>query len=432
MALEYQIDAKSGAKIKVIGVGGGGGNAVNNMVASSLLGVTFITANPDMPDLGRSRAEHKIQIGTKLTMGLGAGANPRIGYESAVESIDQITACLNDTDMVFITAGMGGGTGTGAAPVIAQAAREMGILTVGVVTKPFFFEGKKRMGSAEAGIEELRKHVDCIITIPNDRLVQLAPKKAGFIEMLKKADEVLYYAVKGISDLMLVAGLINLDFADVRTVMNESGLAMMGTGIASGESRAREAALKAITSPLLEGVSIDGARQVLLNITSGPDLGIDEVAEAASIVQEAAHDDVNVIFGAVFDSDIGEEMRITVIATGIDGGNAGLTIPKPANVSTLRGAPLVPAPVPAPAPGLRAPMGLNMADETLHRTINRQPAAQAGNYTLPAYLRKNPAPAQPGPRTVGHSPGSHNPGQDDFIFEEGEYDTPSFLRKQAN
>ena len=429
MALEFEIEAKESAKIKVIGVGGGGGNAVNNMISSGLQGVTFISANTDVQALGRSLAEHKIQIGSKLTKGLGAGANPRIGCEAALESMEQIRTCLQDSDMVFVTAGMGGGTGTGAAPVIAQAAKELGILTVGVVTKPFFFEGKKRLESAEAGIEEFRKNVDSLITIPNDRLLQLAPKKATFIEMLKKADEVLYYAVKGISDLILVPGLINLDFADVRTVMSESGLAMMGTGIATGESRAREAALKAITSPLLEGVSIDGARQVLMNITCGPDLGIDEVSEAASIVSEAAHDEVHVIFGTVCDDAVGEEMRITVIATGIDSGNA---IPvggggKGTVVTSLRGA-TGPGSGPKnaqPAPP-RTPEGLTTVDETLQRAVTRQPA-QPGNLTVPAYLRK-PAPAgAPAQRPSGHSP-----GEDDFIFDEDDFETPSFIRKQAN
>ena len=268
------IDIENAAKIKVIGVGGGGGNAVQNMIASALKGVTFIAANTDVQALGRSSAEIKIQLGDKLTKGLGAGANPQIGRDAALESISAIKDCIGEADMVFVTAGMGGGTGTGAAPVIAQAAREAGALTVGVVTKPFFFEGRKRLEAAEQGIQEFRQSVDSLITIPNDRLLSLAPKKATFVEMLKKADEVLFFAVKGISDLIKVPGLINLDFADVKAVMGESGLAMMGAGIARGESRAREAAMKAITSPLLEDVSIDGARGVLMNITCGPDCKI--------------------------------------------------------------------------------------------------------------------------------------------------------------
>ncbi|MCL1939088.1 MAG: cell division protein FtsZ [Desulfovibrionaceae bacterium] len=425
--MDFEIDGKETAKIKVVGVGGGGGNAVNNMISSSLRGVHFISANTDVQALGRSLAEHKVQIGAKLTKGLGAGANPRIGCDAALESMDQIKACIAEADMVFVTAGMGGGTGTGAAPVIAQAAKELGILTVGVVTKPFFFEGKKRLESAEAGIEEFRRHVDSLITIPNDRLLQLAPKKATFIEMLKKADEVLYYAVKGISDLILVTGLINLDFADVRTVMSESGLAMMGTGIATGESRAREAALKAITSPLLEGVSIDGARQVLMNITCGPDLGIDEVSEAASIVSEAAHEDVHVIFGTVCDESVGDEMRITVIATGIDSGGSGVAAPaKTATVTSLRGASAAGTSAAPPTP--RSPQGLNTVDESLQRAVGGRQPSQPGNFNVPAYLRKpSPAAPAPAPRTNGH-----NPGEDDFIFDEDDFETPSFIRKQAN
>ena len=433
MALDFELDTTENARIKVVGVGGGGGNAVNNMITSSLNGVTFISANTDVQSLGSSRAEMKIQLGAKLTKGLGAGANPRIGCEAALESMDQIKAAIGNADMVFVTAGMGGGTGTGAAPVIAQAAKELDILTVGVVTKPFFFEGKKRLESAEAGIEEFRQHVDSLITIPNDRLLQLAPKKATFIEMLKKADEVLYYAVKGICDLILVTGLINLDFADVKTVMSGSGLAMMGTGIASGESRAREAALKAITSPLLEGVSIDGARQVLMNITSGPDLGIDEVSEAAGLVAEAAHEEVNVIFGTVCDESVGDEMRITVIATGIDSGMSG-SVPsgKGATVTSLHGTdhggsgPGGSGPGGSgPNPGTRQPQGINTVDEGLQRAVARN--NQPGNFNVPAYLRKASPAQAPAPRTAMHAP-----GEDDFIFDEDDFETPSFIRKQAN
>ncbi|MFW5722842.1 MAG: cell division protein FtsZ, partial [Desulfohalobiaceae bacterium] len=276
-----EIEREGNARIKVVGVGGGGGNAVNNMISSALKGVTFIAANTDVQALKHSKAGYKIQLGEKLTKGLGAGANPEVGGEAAKESVALIKETLGECDMVFVTAGMGGGTGTGAAPVIAEAAKEIGALTVAVVTKPFYFEGKRRLDQAEEGIDSLREVVDSIITIPNDRLLSLASKKATFLEMLKKADEVLYYAVKGISDLIMVPGLINLDFADVKAVMSEMGLAMMGTGIAAGEGRAKEAAMKAITSPLLEDVSIDGAKGVLMNITSGPDLTIDEVSEAA-------------------------------------------------------------------------------------------------------------------------------------------------------
>lgn len=411
------IEADISAKIKVVGVGGGGGNAVNNMVASKLQGVTFISANTDMQALGRSLAEHKIQLGNKLTKGLGAGANPRMGCEAALESIDQIKACLQEADMVFVTAGMGGGTGTGAAPVIAQAAKEMGALTVGVVTKPFFFEGKQRRESAETGIEELRQYVDSIITIPNDRLLQLAPKKGTFIEMLKKADEVLYYAVKGISDLIMVPGLINLDFADVRAVMGESGMAMMGTGFATGEGRAREAALKAITSPLLEGVSIDGARAVLMNITCSSELTIDEVSEAAGIVQEAAHDDVHVFFGTVCDDSVGDEMRITVIATGIEGSTITQPAGKTATVTPMRSS--------SPAKQAAAPAPAAPTAEPVLQQAYRTPANS--NLNVPAYVRRSGVePAAPAWR------GNHNPGEDDFIFDEDDFETPSFIRKQAN
>ena len=422
MSLEYfEFNQEISAKIKVVGVGGGGGNAVDNMITAGLKGVTFISANTDVQALGRSQAEYKIQLGAKLTKGLGAGANPRMGCEAAHESIEQIRSSLGEADMVFVTAGMGGGTGTGAAPVIAQIAKEMGALTVGVVTKPFFFEGKKLLEAAEAGINEFRQHVDSLITIPNDRLLQLAPKKATFIEMLKKADEVLYYAVKGISDLIMIPGLINLDFADVRAVMSESGLAMMGTGIASGESRAREAAMKAITSPLLEGVSIDGARHVLMNVTCGPDLTIDEVSEAASIVQEAAHDDVHVFFGTVTDESAGDEMRITVVATGIESNFVTATEgTKAASVAPLRKPGAAPAPAAAPISSLGGLEKAIAPQAPLGATIG-------GNLNVPAYIRKNSAQA---PAPVRGS--SYAPGEDDFVFGEDDFETPSFIRKQAN
>ncbi len=419
---EFGSDVK--AKITVVGVGGGGGNAINNMINSGLEGVTFITANTDAQALCDSKADIRIQIGQKLTKGLGAGANPRIGSEAALESLDNIKEALADSDMIFVTAGMGGGTGTGAAPIIAKAAKDLGILTVGVVTKPFFFEGKKRMESAEAGIAEFRQHVDSLITIPNDRLLQLAPKKATFVEMLKKADDVLYYAVKGISDLMLVRGIINLDFADVRTVMAESGLAMMGTGMASGESRAKEAAMKAITSPLLEGVSIDGARQVLVNITCGEDLTIDEVSEAVSTVQEAAHSEVNVIFGAVCDNIAEGELRITVIATGIDQNMPQMGSPAKTSVVTpMRHA----NNSPQAHQTQQSHQGLHTVDKTLQQAVGRSGAEQS-NYAVPAYLRKQaPVVATPA-RSMGHAP-----GEDDFIFgEDDDFETPSFIRKQAN
>ena len=304
------------ARIKVIGIGGGGGNAVNTMIGANLSGVDFMVANTDAQSLDRSQAPVRLQLGGMVTKGLGAGANPEIGRRAALEDQDKIKEYLAGSDMIFITAGMGGGTGTGGAPVVARAAREVGALTVGVVTKPFVFEGRKRMHQAEEGIEELKKSVDTLIVIPNQRLLSIAAKSTTMLEAFHKADDVLLQAVRGISDLIITPGLINLDFADVRTVMAEMGLALMGAACACGENRAVEAAQRAISSPLLEDISIQGARGVLINITGGPDLCLHEVNEAASMIQEEAHEEANIIFGAVIDETIEDEIRITVIATG--------------------------------------------------------------------------------------------------------------------
>ena len=316
MMFEF-VESNNGAKIKVIGIGGGGGNAINNMINANLRGVDFIAANTDAQALEISKATTKLQLGVNITKGLGAGANPEIGRSAALEDADKLRQALEGCDMVFVTAGLGGGTGTGGAPIVAQLAKEMGALTVAVVTKPFNFEGRQRMRAADSGIKELRDVVDTIITIPNNRLLSLAAKKATFLEMLKKADDILLYAVKGISDLITIPGLINLDFADVKTIMSEMGMALMGTGMASGEDRATEAAQKAISSPLLEDVSISGAKGVLMNISSGLDLTIDEVQEASSLIQKEAHEDANIIWGTVLDQGAGDELRVTVIATGI-------------------------------------------------------------------------------------------------------------------
>ncbi len=305
------------ANIKVIGIGGGGNNAVNRMIDAGLKGVEFISINTDRQVLFTSKAEHKLQVGEKLTRGLGAGANPEIGKKAAEESREDIAQLLQGADMVFITAGMGGGTGTGAAPIIAEIAKELGILTVGVVTKPFTFEGKRRMVYAEQGIEELKGRVDTLVTIPNDRLLQVIEKKTTMLEAFRIADDVLKQGVQGISDLIAVPGLVNLDFADVKTIMLEQGLAHMGIGRASGENRAAEAAKQAIHSPLLE-TSILGAKGVLLNITGGTNLGLFEVNEAAELVVEAADQDANIIFGSVIDEELKDEISITVIATGFE------------------------------------------------------------------------------------------------------------------
>ena len=316
--IEFAATTKPGTRIKVVGVGGGGGNAVNTMIAAGLSGVEFLAANTDAQALGVNMAPMKIQLGEQLTAGLGAGANPDIGRQAALEDSERVRDHLVGAHMVFITAGMGGGTGTGGAPVIARLAREAGALTVGVVTKPFQFEGKKRMSQADDGIRELKEAVDTLIVIPNQRLLSIASRNSSLLDSFRKADDILLYAVRGISDLITVHGLINLDFADVRTIMADMGMAMMGASSATGENRAVEAAQKAVSSPLLEDVSINGARGVLINITGGPDLSLHEVNEAATLVQEQAHDEANIIFGAVIDEQLSGEIRITVIATGFD------------------------------------------------------------------------------------------------------------------
>ncbi|HFL3511029.1 TPA: cell division protein FtsZ [Clostridioides difficile] len=316
--LNFDVELEECAQIKVIGVGGGGNNAVNRMVEAQLKGVEFISVNTDKQALYTSKAEYKVQIGEKLTRGLGAGANPEVGKRAAEESKDEIVKLLQGADMVFVTAGMGGGTGTGAAPVVAGLAKEMGILTVGVVTKPFAFEGKIRMKNAEGGIAELKSKVDTLITIPNDRLLQIVQKNTSMLDAFAVADDVLKQGIQSISDLIAVEGLINLDFADVTTIMKDKGLAHMGIGSASGETRAIDAARQAIQSPLLE-TSIQGAKGVLLNVTGGPNLGLFEVNEASTLVMESCDPEANVIFGASIKEDLGDEIMITVIATGFEG-----------------------------------------------------------------------------------------------------------------
>ena len=385
MMFEF-VESDNGATIKVIGIGGGGGNAINNMINASLRGVDFIVANTDAQALEVSKAHTKLQLGVNITKGLGAGANPEIGRSAALEDADKIRQALDGTDMVFLTAGLGGGTGTGGAPVVAQIAKEIGALTVAVVTKPFNFEGRQRMKTADKGIKELKETVDTIITIPNNRLLSLAAKKATFLEMLKKADDVLLYAVKGISDLITVPGLINLDFADVKTIMSEMGMALMGTGMSSGEDRATEAAQKAISSPLLEDVSIGGAKGVLMNISSGLDLTIDEVQEASSLIQKEAHEDANIIWGTVLDQSAGDELRVTVIATGI--GEVDVR-PKP-DLGIIRG---------------------SRHDDDLE---------------IPTFLRRN--------RKIEDNATEHSRPMSykDLPIDEEELEIPTFLRRQAD
>ncbi len=318
LRLKLDEEARMGARIKVVGVGGGGGNAVNRMVQAGLDGVEFVVANTDLQALKMNAAPSKLQIGAKLTKGLGAGADPNVGRQAALEDTDKIIETLDGADMVFVTTGLGGGTGTGAAPVIASLASELGALTIAVVTKPFRFEGARRQKQAERGLSELRECVDTVITIPNERLLTTIARTTAMTDAFATADDVLRQAIQGISDLILVPGMINLDFADVKTIMAGMGLAIMGTGVAEGENRTVAAANAAISSPLLEDASVKGARGVIINVTGGPDLSLIEVSEASAIIQEAAHEDANIIFGAVVDPKMQGRVKITVIATGFD------------------------------------------------------------------------------------------------------------------
>jgi cell division protein FtsZ len=413
--LEFEDSGELKAKIRVVGVGGAGGNALDTMIRSGLAGCEFIAANTDAQALQHKLAPMKIQLGTQVTRGLGCGANPERGRAAAIEDREKLRDLLIGSDMVFVTAGMGGGTGTGAAPVIAEIAREVGALTVAVVTKPFPFEGKQRSRHADKGLEDLHRVCDTLITIPNHRLLALAGKDTPMLQSFRIADDVLLNAVRGISDLITVHGLINLDFADVRTIMNEMGNALMGTGIGVGENRAKDAAYAAISSPLLEDLSIDGARGVLINITGGTDMTLWEVNEASTLVQEAAHEDANIIFGAVIDENMKPgELRVTVIATGLDEGRAKV--------------------------GERGERGGDRDD----RGGRRDPAAESA-YVQP--IRREPAPAAraeaptsapqaepepaPAPRSTAPVVAIHDAAQADFQSPfEDEYDVPAFLRKR--
>jgi cell division protein FtsZ len=323
------------AQIKVVGVGGGGSNAVNRMIAEGMVGVEFITVNTDAQALLLTSSPKKVRIGDKLTRGLGAGGDPAIGLKAAEESSDDLYESVKDSDMVFITAGMGGGTGTGAAPIVAKLARESGALTIGVVTRPFRFEGARRINAAEAGLEALKEQVDSLIVIPNDRLLEIVDKRASLQAAFRLADDVLHQGIQGISELITVPGLINLDFADVRTIMQERGTALMAVGHGTGETRASDAAQSAVRSPLLD-MTIDGARGVLFNVTGGPDLSLFEVNEAAEIIRNMTDPNVNLIFGAVIDPAMKDEVRITVIATGFDGVAKRVSVPVPSTVSTAQ------------------------------------------------------------------------------------------------
>jgi cell division protein FtsZ len=363
MIFEFEESQSQTARMKVVGVGGGGGNAVNRMIEEHLEGVEFISVNTDAQALLNSKSDIKIQIGKKLTRGLGAGARPEIGKQAIDESREEVARAMYNTDLVFVTCGMGGGTGTGAAPVLCELAREAGALTVGIVTKPFLFEGRKRMRQAELGIAEMRKNVDTMIVVPNERLLAVVGKGIPFQDALKKADEVLLHATQGISSLISVTGLVNVDFADVRTVMQEGGSALMGTGIGRGENRAIEAAQQAIASPLLDNVSVSGATGVLVNITGGADLTLGEVHQINEIIHDAVGEEAEIIFGAVHEPAMQGEIRVTVIATGFDRPQSQSVVTPPSTLIAtpspiVRGAPVIPLRPPRGNGATRAPLEL--------------------------------------------------------------------------
>jgi cell division protein FtsZ len=388
------VENEKSAKIVVIGVGGAGGNAINNMIDSKLQGVKFIAANTDSQALDISKASLRMQIGEKLTQGLGAGADPQIGRDAALENSEAIKKTLEGSHMVFITAGFGGGTGTGAAPVIAELCKEIDALTVAVVTKPFSFEGQKRAKQADEGINSLKKVADTVITIPNDRLRGLASKNAKMTDMFKKADEILLHSVKGITDLIMMPGLINLDFADVRTTMSKAGMAIMGIGTSSGENRALEAAERAISHPLLEDISISGAKGVLINITCNSDLTMDEMTEASERIYNEVGENADIIWGTVIDDTLGDEMRVTVIATGID------SSPKSEKGTELRGK---------------------------IRDITFDDLNDAVDYDEPTFIRRKTA--------VGESSGATYRGYKGIVIDNNDLndlDVPTFLRKKAD
>jgi cell division protein FtsZ len=419
------------ARIKVIGVGGGGSNAVNRMVQAGFEGVEFIVANTDLQALRTNSASMKLQIGSKLTKGLGAGADPNVGRAAALEDTDQIIQALDGADMIFVTTGLGGGTGTGAAPVIASLASELGALTVAVVTKPFKFEGRKRQTQAEQGLEALRECVDTIITIPNERLLTIIDRTTPMTAAFATADDVLRQAIQGISDLIIVPGLINLDFADVKTIMNGMGLAMMGTGVAEGQDRALEAARRAISSPLLEGASVNGARGVIINVTGGPDLSLVEVSEASSIVQEAADEDANIIFGAVVDPGLKGKVKITVIATGFGAHEAAKpaasTAATPVDMTTYTDHPRARSePAAAPAPAAMAPR-LSISRRPL---IDLAPAASAAAAPIPPASVPKATSAAPGRDVDTMRPTAERLTMDPDFDLSSTFDVPAFLRRQ--
>ena len=407
MTFSY-VENEKKAKIKVIGTGGAGGNAINNMIEENLQGVKFIAANTDVQSLDTSKASVKIQIGSQLTEGLGAGANPDKGREAAIESTDELKAALEDSHMVFITAGFGGGTGTGAAPVIAQLCKDIGALTVAVISKPFSFEGKKRTRQAEAGIMELKKVADTVIVIPNDRLRGIAAKDAKMIDIFRKADEILHQSVKGITDLIMKPGLINLDFADVKTTMSKAGMALMGIGIASGDNRATQAAERAISHPLLEDISITGAKGVLMNITCNSELTMEEMTEACDRIHQEVGEDAEIIWGQAVDESIGDEIRVTVIATGINDSSDMETVhtlhPSNSNVHTFE-------------PKQSLDSNANERRGVV-RDITQEDLKHIPNLEAPISLSSKKA--------------RDNSTHKGIVFDTEDYDVPTFLRKKAD
>ena len=410
LRLTLDEEARMGARIKVVGVGGGGSNAVSRMVQAGISGVEFMVVNTDAQALKTNPAPVKIQIGAKLTKGLGAGADPNVGRQAALEDTDALIQALSGADMVFVTTGLGGGTGTGAAPVIASLATELGALTIAVVTKPFKFEGKKRLRQAEAGLDSLRDAVDTVITIPNERLLSVIARDTSMLDAFVTADDVLRQAIQGISDLILVPGLINLDFADVKTIMSGMGVAMMGTATAEGPSRAVDAANRAISSPLLEDASVRGARGVIINVTGGPDMSLMEVNEALTIIQESAHEDANIIFGAVVDKALTNKVKITVIATGFD------------HVKTERSTPAhAPLQTPVDMSAYSNPIRVNTTTPAQPRaSIVRRPAID-----MPAALARPVAVGQNG-GDIPLSEPEGSPGDFDLNLD---LDVPAFLRR---
>lgn len=434
---ELEENINIGANIKVVGVGGGGSNAVSTMIDAEMNGVEFIVANTDRQALNANKADIKIQLGAELTKGLGAGANPDVGRRAAIESYNEIVEKLEGSDMVFVTAGMGGGTGTGGAPIVAKIARELGALTIGVVTRPFAFEGKKRSKHAEGGLQELKDNVDTLIVIPNQKLLSISGDKTPLTETFKKADEVLLQAVKGISDLINIRGLINLDFADIRTVMQAKGMALMGTGYARGENRAVQAATAAISSPLLENVRINGATGIIINVTGGPDLSLYEVNEASTLVTEAAAEDAEIIFGAVIDETMKEEVRVTVIATGFQDPEYKMTGDSMSRMQEFLNSQAARNELP-PIPNVNPPQNLDVSmalppipDLSTLEAMTPPPAPQVAAPSFPLHSSQSmpqslqPAPASETPVIENHILGSVITARDMLIakaraFREGQ------------